>query len=80
MTVKETKLYGHRIYTIELDTIEKLGGNLDDHFKEMLNPTPSGVILQKLKEKVNTIFENCSKVVDENGEPEGEIRPARLKA
>ena len=69
MTVKETKLYGHRIYTLELDTIEKLGGNLDDHFKEMLNPTPSGVILQKLKEKVNTFFENSSKIVDENGEP-----------
>ena len=69
MTVKETKLYGHRIYTLELDTIEKLGGNLDEHFKEMVNPTPSGVTLQKLKEKVNAFFENSSKIVDENGEP-----------
>ena len=56
MTVKETKLYGHRIYTLELDTIEKLGGNLDDHFNEMFNPAPSGAILQEPKEKVNTFL------------------------
>lgn len=68
-TREETKLHGHRIYTLELDTIEKLGGNLDDHFNEVFNPTPSGVILKKLKEKINTFFENSSKIVGENGEP-----------
>ena len=44
MAAKETKLPGYRIHA--LDTIEKPGGNLDDHFKEMLNPSPSCAILQ----------------------------------
>ena len=54
---------GCYIYTPEPDTIEKPGGNLDEHFKEMVNPTPSGVMLQKLNEEVNTFLEDVSKVV-----------------
>ena len=61
--------YGHKIYTPELDTIKKLGGNLDDHFEEMLNPTPSRDIVARVQELSKTYFEDCSKVVDENGEP-----------
>ncbi len=69
MTVKELKQHGHKIYTLELDTIERLGGNLDEHFKEMLNPAPSKSIVARLEDLSKTIFENVSKIVDENGEP-----------
>ena len=69
MTVKELKQHGHKIYTLELDTIERLGGNLDEHFEEMLNPAPSKDILARLNELNKTYFEDSSKVVDENGEP-----------
>lgn len=64
-----TPSYGYKIYTPELDTIEKLGGNLDDHFEEMLNPTPSRDIVARAQELSKTYFEDCSQVVDENGEP-----------
>lgn len=69
MTVKELKQHGHKIYTLELDTIERLGGNLDEHFEEMLNPAPSKDIVARLKALSKTFFEDVSKVVDENGEP-----------
>lgn len=69
MTVKELKQHGHKIYTLELDTIERLGGNLDEHFEEMLNPAPSKDIVARLKKLSKTYFEESSKVVDENGEP-----------
>lgn len=69
MTVKELKQHGHKIYTLELDTIERLGGNLDEHFEEMLNPAPSEDIVARLKALSKTYFEDVSKVVDENGEP-----------
>ena len=29
---------------------------MDDHFKEMFNPAPGGVILQKPQEEVNTFL------------------------
>lgn len=69
MTVKELKEHGHKIYTLELDTIERLGGNLDEHFEEMLNPAPSKEILARVNELRKTYFENVSKIVDTNGEP-----------
>lgn len=69
MTVKKLKQHGHKIYTLELDTIERLGGNLDEHFEEMLNPAPSKEIVARVKALSKTYFENVSKVVDENGEP-----------
>lgn len=47
---------GHKIYTPELDTIKKLGGNLDDHFEEMLNPTPSRDIVARVQELSKTIL------------------------
>lgn len=69
MSVWELKEHGHKLYTLELDSIEKLGGNLDEHFEEMLNPTPSKDILTRVNELSKTYFDNVSKVVDENGEP-----------
>ena len=55
--VRGVQRQGCHIYTPEHDTIEKLGGNLDDHFKEMVNPSPSCAMLQKLNEEVNTFLE-----------------------
>ena len=61
--VRGVQRQGCHIYTPEHDTIEKPGGNLDEHFKEMVNPTPSGVMLQKRNEEVNTFLEVVHKVV-----------------
>ena len=36
---------------------------MDEHFKEMVNPSPSCAMLQKLNEEVNTFLEVVPKVV-----------------
>ena len=45
---------------LELDTIERLGGNLDEHFEEMLNPAPGKNIVARLKALSKTYFEDVS--------------------
>lgn len=58
MTVKESKGKGNRIYTIELDEIKKLEGNLDEHLNEMYNPSSSSVIVSRLRELGKSYFGN----------------------
>ena len=47
---------------VELDTIEKLGGNLDEHSEEMLNPTPSKDVITRVERLSKTYFDSVSKV------------------
>lgn len=69
MTVKESKIHGHRIYSLELNTIKKLEGNLDEHLKDMRHPSPSAEIVTWLHNVSKTFFEDFSNTLDENGEP-----------
>ncbi len=52
ITAKETE--GHKIYALELDNIEKLGGKLEQ--LEYLKPTPSAPSSESIIEKVRSTF------------------------
>ena len=66
-TVKNTVRDGRRIYSIELIDIKKPEGILPSAVKKRLSASSSfdTLNISKIADTVN----NCSKVVDENGEP-----------
>lgn len=73
MTVKEAldKKNGKRLYNLELIKIEKLAGNLGSIERHSLHafPSASGDIVTRVEEACKSLVKDCSKVVDENGEP-----------
>ena len=67
-TVKVTENAGRKIYSIELMELEKPEGTMPSTVKKTSSSATSGfdvLNISKIAEKIN----NCSKVVDENGEP-----------
>lgn len=62
---------GARLYSLELDEIVRLGGQLKrlEHLQQNASSPSSEEIVINFNAKVKEYFENVSKVVDENGEP-----------
>ena len=60
-----------RLYSLELDEIVRLGGQLKrlEHLQQNASSPSSEKIVSDFNAKVKEYFEDCSKVVDENGEP-----------
>lgn len=60
-----------RLYSVELDEIIKLDGQLKrlEHLQQNASASSSKEIIAKFNAKVKEYFENVSKIVDENGEP-----------
>ena len=67
-TVKVTKNYGRKIYSIELLEIEKAEGNKLQSEVKKLHKASSAFDTLNISKIADTV-NNCSKVVDENGEP-----------
>ena len=66
-TVKVTRDYGRKIYSIELMEIKKVEGKVQSELDKIHKATSTfdTLNISKIADTVN----NCSKVVDENSEP-----------
>lgn len=60
-----------RLYSLELDEIVRLGGQLKrlEHLQQNASSPSSEEIINDFNAKVKEYFDNVSKIVDENGEP-----------